>query len=409
MSSRLLRCRDLAALLLLLFFGTQAFAQDVVHSVWMKPAHDLVEELLTQGGSPSSVTVTIENRSSMTSSDIAEARKALDAQFRSAKVTVVKPDLAIAEIKFTFSENLRGFLWIADVKQGLTSQISMLSFPRPTASEINRSPLLEIRKTHLHSQSGAILDVASLNGALLILERDKISLHKTSTHPTPSTDSTLSWPVTHLNTWPRDLRGRLYANDSAYVAFFPGVSCSGTVKPTFTAQCRESDDPWPLSPPGENVPSAFFAPARNFFSGVLGGNNGGMAVPSFYTAARLGDEQGALWALLGVDGRTRLYRGFQQPIATLTSPGGDIAAVQSACGSGRQLLVTSNSDGMETDFIQAFEIQNKSAVPVSDPMTLEGSVTALWTGADSASAVAVIKSRTTDTYEVFSLSITCSR
>jgi hypothetical protein len=59
--------------------------------------------------------------------------------------------------------------------------------------------------------------------------------------------------------------------------------------------------------------------------------------------------------------------------------------------------------------VQAFQIQNKDAIEVSAPITFDGPITALWTGADQSSVTAVSKNRTNETYEVFSLSITCSR
>src|SRR5438094_899702 len=96
-----------ASILLIFIISAAAAAQQDLpeQSQWTKPAHDLVQELLSQAGSPSSVAFNAENRSGMSSAEVAQARKAIAAELRAANVRLVKPEAAIAEVQFTFSEN----------------------------------------------------------------------------------------------------------------------------------------------------------------------------------------------------------------------------------------------------------------------------------------------------------------
>jgi hypothetical protein len=162
---------------------------------------------------------------------------------------------------------------------------------------------------------------------------------------------------------------------------------------------------------GENVPAAFFTSARNHFSGVLGGSMAGASVSPFYTAARLGGSDAAMWAFSGTDGQTRLYiriAAAQQPVRTVSSLGSDLAAVASNCGSRTQLLVTGDGDESAPDILQAFEIQNREATAASERISFDGPITALW-ATDPSRVIAIVRNLGRERYEAYSISITCSR
>jgi hypothetical protein len=88
--------------------------------------------------------------------------------------------------------------------------------------------------------------------------------------------------------------------------------------------------------------------------------------------------------------------------------GSDIASVKSGCGQGRQVLATSNKNGVD-DEIRAFEIADRDPVVVSQPAEFTGSITALWSEADSSDAIAVSHELETGKYEAYRLSIDCRR
>jgi hypothetical protein len=398
-----------ASLLLIFLISVAATSQQepMEHSQWTRPAHDLVQELLSQAGSPSSVAFTAENRSAMTAAEVAQARKAITAELRAANVRLVKPEAAIAEVQFTFSENASGYLWIAEVKQGVTRQINMLPFAKGRSVVESRAPGLELHRELVLSQSAQILDFAfTSDGSLITLGPEKIGFYRRD--PTSSWKATGYLPVSHSVAWPRDLRGRIFANENSFEAFLPGTKCSGTIKPSFTVQCIESDDPWPLLGLGMNAPGAFFSATRNFYTGVLAGSESMHTIPPFFSAASIGEGENAMWVVAGTDGHTRMYSKLSQLIGTTPSQGSDVASITSNCGSRRQLLVTSPGDS-DVDAIQAYEIQNKEIIQVSDPINFDGRITAMWSNADAKSVSAIVNNSTTGQYEAFDITVTCSR
>lgn len=395
------------AVILVLFLCTRfALSQTEPENPWTRPAHDLVREVLEQAGSPPSVAFEVENRSGIAPADLQSIRRALDNEFRAAKVTVVRTDSAVAEVRFILSRNARGPLWIAKVKQGPTPLVSMLEFPEPAPPVSLLGPtLFRLQRNLLFMQASPILDVAIGSDYLLVLGSEQISLHpRGSAGPAAATST-----IAHGNPWPRDLRGRIFTNGDAFTAFLPGVRCPGAVRPALSVQCVESDDPWLLLNPSGQGPAAFFSAAQNHFSGVLGGALAGNSVPPFFSAARLGDADGSLWAFSGTDGSTRFYVRLDQPLRTVTSLGSDLAAVHSPCGSGWQLLVSGDGDETAPDSLQAFEIKNRDATAVSEKLSFDGPVTALWTSPDPAQAVAIVRSLGKETYEAYSITVACSR
>jgi hypothetical protein len=406
-------CRRAAILLLLLCLASSAPAQTPNNSaepesIWSKPAHDLVKKALDKAGSPSSVTFEVENRSAISSADMQQIRKSIDNELRAAKIKVVRMESALAEMRFILSRNSRGLLWIAQVKQGTTEQVSMLEFADPLSGKSAAPALFQLQRTLLLARNVPMLDVAISDNFLLVLGSEQISLYL---RDNPSASPVASVFISHMNVWPRDLRGRIAASGDGFIAYLPGVRCVGTIRPTLTAQCSESDDPWPMLPT-DSAPSAFYSSARNHFSGVLGGNLAAVSVPPFFSAARLGDAESGLWLFAGTDGFTRLYIRIekgQPPTRTVSSLGSDMATIQTTCGSQWQLLVTGDGDETAPDVIQAFEIQNRDATAASDKITFPGPITALWGTADSGRAVAIVRNLGKENYEAHSVSLTCGR
>ena len=74
-----------------------------------------------------------------------------------------------------------------------------------------------------------------------------------------------------------------------------------------------------------------------------------------------------------------------------------------------QLLVTRPGDWTQPDAIQAFEIIERQAVAISQPVEFDGPVTALWPASDAKSANAVVHNLKTGQYEAHSLTINCSQ
>lgn len=162
--------------------------------------------------------------------------------------------------------------------------------------------------------------------------------------------------------------------------------------------------------PSPAVPSlaGFFAPTRNYFTGVLSPAVGKFStVPKFYSAAFVPREKYTLWLFAAADGRVHLIDGMNDQPST-RAWGSDIAAVRTGCGAGSQVLATAPVDQAQ-DSIRAYEFPDRDAVAVSAPVDLPGPLSALWTEGRGDSAIAIAKNRDTGSYEAIRLSLACNQ
>ena len=182
---------------------------------------------------------------------------------------------------------------------------------------------------------------------------------------------------------PRDPRGRVEASAGGFAISVPGTECSAAILPALQATCGGGD-------------TRHWAAGRDYFETAELGR--------FYTTADT--AEGALAA--GVDGHVRLYTQRKEPAPVAANWGSDIAAVVSQCGSKRQVLASSPAVGSEQEYVQAFEIVNGAATPVSDPMFLAGPVTALWPSESAEQVTLVVRNQRTGMYEASRAGIACS-
>ena len=362
-----------------------------------------MQQILSRSGSPAAITVSFQNVSASAADAVEAAQTAIFNAFRTAGIRLVKPELALADVQITFSDDWQNYDWIAVIHEGSTSQVVIRKFPRTDRTSATRAPTLTLRKYTLWQQDGPILDFSIDNQNLALLEPDQISLYA---NESGQWHGRYTLGIPHAQPWPRDLRGRLRIKDGQIIAFLPGTLCTGSLSPP-SLDCRPSDDPWQLDH-GPLV--AFFSPRRNFFNGILAGSAGGASVLPFFSGAAWSTNDQRQWVFAGTDGRARLYlNDLATPAAVLNAWGGNLAVLNSKCGSGWQLLVTTPSDVTQSDAVQAMEINGREAVPVSAPIELPGSVSALWTSAKNGESVnAVMQSSVTGKYEAFVLTVTCN-
>jgi hypothetical protein len=358
--------------------------------------------ILSRSGSPSAVAVTFQNLSSLSSEAQEATQNAIFNSFRGANVKVVKPEQAVADVHITFSEDWQGYVWIASIQQGSSSQRVIKKLPRRQQAQAAHATTLTIRKIPVWQQDAPILDFYQDNQNLLVLEPSQLALY--------SSDSgnwrprqTLGIP--HQNPWPRDMRGRLEVRSGEINVFLPGARCSGRLSPP-SLDCRASDDPWPI---GEGL-VAFFNPRRNFFSGLLAGPSAGASVAPFFSGAtwKSGDQR--VWLFTGTDGHTRFFQNdLSSPVATFNGWGSTLAPVHSICGSGWQVLTSSPADSTRPDSVQAVEISGREALPVSAPVDLAGTVEALWTAGNYSQLVNGVLQSQSGKYEAFTLTVICTQ
>jgi hypothetical protein len=405
--------------LLVLALGATLVRAAAPETTWAGPAARLAKEIANISG-PGTVALSVRNQSSVTNDEVAAVRRALEAQLRVNGVQIRSTENAASVIVVTLSENLQGWLWVAEVTQGSDTRAALVTVPRAGGVTVAQGgPAMSLKKTLVYSQSEPILDFATVRAGsethLVVLDAAAVSLYKgTGT----KYELEQAFPISHSRAFPRDLRGRVaIAKDHLFDAYLPGVICSSSAAAPITVTCHESDDPWPLSTqrgnsgvagePGNYSQKALFNSARDYFScALLPGI--GKPVSPFYTAAEMPRSNYTLWVFTGVDGAVRESDGVNErrvPGSVSGDWGSDLAGVRTACGLGTQVVVTQAGDG--ADSLRAYEVPDREPVLVSAVLNFDGPLTALWTAMDGTSANAVVK--TGGRYEAYSVSVACGQ
>ena len=389
--------------LICLFWGAMALAAD-----WNPSAQELARKIAAVVG-PGNVAFSLTNLSSLVPKETEDIDRNLRVQLASLGVHAVGAGQATTSVDVTLSENAQGYLWVAVVHRAQTEPaVVMMSFARlETSPPVQELPPVSLRKTLLWTQSRQILDVLvgerSGTTRMVVLDPETIGLYRAANGRWQQEQSL---PLAHSMPWPRDRRGRLVSRpDHGVDAYLPGVICQIPAGSTSVA-CHESNDPWPLSV--QFALAGFFAPSRNFFTGVLVPGIGRQtSISKFYSAAPISYQNSPLWVVGATDGTLHVLDGSSEQ--TLGAHwGSDVASVRSSCGSGWQILATQPGFG-SSDAIRAFEVPERNPVPVSLAMEFTGPVTALWTEASGTSVIAVSKNTATGTYEAYRVAVACGQ
>jgi hypothetical protein len=401
---------------------------------WNEPEQQLARKVVAVTG-PGAVALTVENRSSLGKRDNEIIQNGLRSTLEGLGIRLVNAEQAAATVAISLSENLVSYVWVAQIRQGAGDPVVvMVSAPRPEGTTAaHESVPLSLHKTPLWTENDPILDVAVLEESatpthIAVLDAEKVALYRWQAGKWQQEQAL---GIVHARPWPRDLRGRLIlARDHLLDVYLPGVICRSATAVPPTLNCRETDDPWPLVPaalsggtfsafPGAGstsaaIPSmgAFFAPTRNFFTGVLTSGVGKFTnVSKFYSAAFLPRDKYLLWLFAATDGHVHLIDGVGDQTARVAW-GSDLTGVKTSCGAGWQVLATSseaNSDEGTGDSIRAYEFPDRDPVAVSAAIDFPGSITTLWTEAKADTAIAVVRNRETGKYEAFRLAVVCSQ
>ena len=394
-----------ASCLLFLWITSQAaFSSD-----WQRPESQLAQKIAAVTG-PGVIALNVTNRSSISLPEVEEIRRGLTSYLSASGIRIWSPDQAAGTVQLTLSENHQDYVWVAEITQGSNEPvIVMVSTPRPAsaAGGENAAPLT-LRGTHLVSSPAPILDFALIEGSprtMLVLGENQVTNYQFKDGRWIAGQSMAITP----GPLPRDPRGRIFLRkDHLFDAYLPGLFCRSSSAGSLGVNCSHSDDPWPLEVQELGL-SGFFAPTRNFFTGALvPGIDHQRSAPAFFSAAAVLREKYTLWVLAGVDGQMHLLDGINQQTVANIHWGSDIAGVHATCRQGWQVLATSPEGGPE-DSIQAFEFPDRIPVAVSQKLSLNGSVTALWTAQDGQSAAAVYRDTQTGNYEAVQLNLACGQ
>ncbi|HVC46354.1 MAG TPA: hypothetical protein VND90_03825 [Terracidiphilus sp.] len=403
----------------------QSAPQGSTSDPWSAPAAALAHRISGLLG-PGPVQFSLTNLSSLTPADVAAIRRLLGQDLESGGILFGGPDSANI-LRITLSENPRERLWIAEIVEGTETQVVMVKLSAAPAAVAAPAAALTLRMQPVFASPHSILSVLQTPNGLVVLEPEQLLVESRAGN---------GWQtVQHIDLpqnrpLSRDPRGRITpsADGQGFSAYTGGAACQGTysvglAQSGWTFTCSPSDDPWPLFPPAvpsagsgapvaANVPiKAFFNAQRDFFTGVVTPAFGpafGIDLPPFYSAALLPRPAAAdVLLLTAVDGRVLLANaGALQPIAGTRDWGSDVAALRSGCGAGTQILVSGSGQAVN-DSLRAYSLTALEAVPASAPLTMNGSVTALFSAPDGSSVLAIV--RTTDNqYEGYRVSALCN-
>ena len=136
---------------------------------WEQPAGDLAKQIAALAG-PGSVKLTIQNDSTLASSEIPGIRRLLERDLRGFGVVAGGSDSATL-IRVTLSENLQGGLWVAEVVEGTETRVTMLPVTLGATTMAGGGPTLTLRRTLLMTEPDPVLDAQmfSIGGVQLSL------------------------------------------------------------------------------------------------------------------------------------------------------------------------------------------------------------------------------------------------
>lgn len=380
---------------------------------WDDAESEFANQIVAHVGQNAAITLEVKNRSRLGATEVAEVARALRAQLRARDVRMLATKRPAPSVVVTLSENVQGLLWIAEIRRNDAQDVVMIQAAKPQVETSPANPeAMVIRKTLVFEQREPILDLVQIGGSgtaeplLLVLDTDKVALYKKQEAGWAVQQSL---PTKRSSPWPRDPRGRLVLREGgAFDAFTPGTECSGTTAPVLTLDCVESEAGWPIGS-ADSAAVAHFVSDRNYFDGKIRAAGEETQVPQFFTSATTAAAPATLRVFANLDGRARMFAKGPQPAAIFDGWGSDIAAVQSGCAEGFQILASNTGDSSQPDSIQAFSIRGGDAVQSSAPVEFRGPVTALWPAQNGTAALAVVRDLTTGMYDAFSISVSCSR
>lgn len=392
--------RWLIAISLFLIANRLAFSQN-----YDSAADQFATRITQRAAAPAPVALSFKNISSLSSQAVSEIRDELLRQLQAQGWKLKTSEDAEVAINITLAENLHNFVWSADIVSGGSHDYVLYEVARQAGSAVAAGTRTSLSRMLLATSDTPLLDATLLEGKavegahLLVLETAAVDLYLLqSGHWQLLQRQPLGREA--LNA--RDLRGRIVPDTgNNFDVFLPGIHCTGVAASALSINCRDSDDPWPLSDDRRTL--AFYAGARNYFNGVLSGAGAqGSNVDPFYSMAILS----AASVYSGVDGRIHLQESNRQSVLIGEKLGSELAAIQVACDSSEFLLATRSVDFTQPDAITAYHLAGSDAVQATDPIALTGPVKSLKTSADHQQAFAIVGT-SSGRYEAYLITARC--
>ncbi len=382
-------------------FGSIAASADV----WTAPVSALAQKIVSKAGPGTVVTLTVKNVSSLSAGDVNTIRADIEAELHSQGIRFSDPDQSVADLRVTLSENVEGFVWIAEVKQGSAIDTVFTTLARADSAEMRPAGAMTLQRRLLWTQDEPILDIALVGTPMLpgaiVLTPGKVAYHRLQNSTWQEADAAA---ITHSRPLPRDVRGMILgAGNNPFEVALPGVRCAISGNNPYRITCADTDDPWPLYE-GQPRLDAFFSPTRDFFTGAISRGGDSVTVPPFYSAAMFSNSE---WLVTGTDGRVQ-YSNFVNTLPVAGANwGSELTSLKSKCSPDAVVLATRSGDYTQPDFVQGFQVIARDPVAVTGALEFAGPVMALRGTGDSATAVS--HNLKTGKYEAYSLTLACNQ
>jgi hypothetical protein len=393
-------------------------------TAWEQPAASLADQIVAILGA-GQAHLTIRNLSTMANDEIPVIRRLLVQDLKAHGVTTAGTDSANL-VRVTLSETTHERLLVAEIVEGNQTQVAMVDLGPVQPQVAPATGGLTLLSQQILTSQDPVLAVAELSAGLIALEPSQLVLYASASSGWQQQRHVTIEQRRQLD---RDPRGVLTiaTNDQSFEAWLPGTRCNvGTSTANsagdWTAQCHDSDDPWPIAqvaatqqssaseaPADAASPplSAFYNASRDYFTGVITPSIG-VDLPPFYSAALIPRAAGSGALLIGgIDGKVQLAEnGTLKAVAGTRDWGSDFAALHSGCGAGTQVIASGSGEAV-TDSLRAYELPALEATPFSAPLAMDGTVMSLWTAPDGKSVLAVVRNAG-NRYEVDRVTALCN-
>jgi hypothetical protein len=389
--------------------STAAQAPSQLPHAWSEAVYSLAQKSAAAVGQARSFSLDVSDVSQAAPVELAEIRRTFEDDLTARGMKPAAPPVD-TQIQISISRTLVGFTLVAEIHRGEVQLVAIV----PVASEESAAPQpgaqLGLQRKVIWQQVAPLLDFDQIaadadHAFWYFLEPERLLVYEFDGGQQVLHDAQ---PIPRRYA-ARDLRGWIEASDATHVSAFVGAGrCDAVWNPSLTMECREnSGQQWPMGPV-----SWTFTPGRNYFSGVITLSSSLQAkFPPFYSSASpLAATSGqgpSRRVIAGVDGQAQFFEGSADAVSTFDGWGSDIASIASACGSGWQVVATGSGDRTQKDQIQLYEIRDRKAVAIGEPIEFPGPTLTVWTTDDGKSARVVSRNLESGLYEASIVSVAC--
>ena len=369
---------------------------------WNDAVARLASRIASLAGSQKTISITVKNISSLTEAETAGIRQAIEAELTRRRFHLKPASSVEMQVEVTLSEGVSGYVWVAQVRGSDTEQLAIVTLTG--TREGTSGPLPVIARNIVGQQRRPFLDFfwkQFLAGR--IVRFWALDANGIADQSAEGADAIRDPAKVEKRFASRDPRGQIL--DATYGqtrAMISGALCVGDSSSGWF--CGDPQGGlWPFA----NGIGSHYVFARNYFTGLsFGPETPELKQPAFYSIAFRQLDHGEWWITTELDGKARLYQ--DDPPTVFSGWGDEIATIETGCDREWQVLVTGAGDWTRPDHIQIYEIRERQAVAVGQPLEFPGPILALWPSTDMRSARVVSRNLQTGMYEASIVSVTCS-